>query len=378
MKIPFLLLALAAATPALSQTLDAPALAKTPIVEASAPDSWQFTPDFLRDQSRISWSAPNVSGAGEFFVTLTNGAGGPTGEVVNLLSATNRNWGTVTATFDKKGKLKDQLMSGLAGAMSLGNADSKAEITLSDVSVVTSAKKGSLAERTFALKFPNMTGTLVCQYDARGRRQRDILTANGAVRTINYIYDARGLSQIVDGTTNTIIERDADGKMRSMSAMQNGLLARSATPIRGDKGAIVGTRIEDYQSGILREVNETTQQGGKSNRRTSETSSTSTTTGANGAQSTENKFEFRVNINSSTPAVAAVEVRKRTLYRNAKIASEETFRGGVRTQRSEFNDNGVISKVTNFNADGSVASEMDTSAIPYINGEMIRRENATN
>lgn len=79
--------------------------------------------------------------------------------------------------------------------------------------------------------------------------------------------------------------------MRSLSAIQNGLLTRSATPVKNEKGAIIGTRIEDYSGGILQEVNEWTREGGASNRRTSETSSTSTTTGENGQQSTESKFE---------------------------------------------------------------------------------------
>ena len=373
MKILWLLLALAVATPTFAQTPIASAPANVAAIEAPALTTWEFAPDFLRDQSRISWSAPNASGVGQFFVTTINGAGVPTGEVVNLISATNRNWGTVTATFDKKGKLKDQVMSGLLGAMSLGNADSKAEITLSDVSVKTSAKKGFLVKRTFTLKFPNLNGTLVCEYDARGRRQRDILTANSAVRTLNYAYDARGLSQITDGATNFTIERDADGKMRSMSAIENGLLKHSATPIKNSNGAIIGTRIEDYNGGIFQEVNETTREGSDSTKRTSKTSTTSTTPGENGEQTTENKFGFRVNIDSGAPAVAAVEVRTRTLYKNAKIASEELFRNGVLTQRSEFNDNGIVFKVIFFNADGSVASETDLSKTPYVYGGIVRK-----
>lgn len=373
MKNLFFLLALTAATPTFAQTPDAPAIVKPADVAAPAPTVWNFSPDFLRDQSRISWTAPNTTDNNEFFVTTLDNAGVATGEIIKLLGNNNRNWGTVTATFDKNGKLKDQVLTGLLGTTSLGNADSGAEMTPADVSVKTNAKKGSLSKRTFTLKFPDLKGTLVCEYDASGRRQRDVLTANGAVRTINYVYDARGLSQISDGATNTTIERDADGKMRSVSALQNGLLVRSATPVKDDKGAIIGTRNENYNGGILAEVNEITSEGGAKPSRTSQSSSDRTTY-ENGQPSNEKKFEFRVDISPPrTPAVAAVEVRKRTLYRNAKIASEETFRDGKLAQRSEFNDNGVIAKTTNFNADGSIASVLDASVIPYANGAIIRR-----
>ena len=157
--------------------------------------------------------------------------------------------------------------------------------------------------------------------------------------------------------------------MRALSATQNGLLTRSARPIKDDKNVIIGTRIEDYASGILQEVNEITHEDGKDNR-TSESSST-TTTNENGQQTTENKFELRMNVGPRAPAVATVEVRERTLYKNAKIATEELFRDGVLTQRSEFNDNGVIAKTTDFNADGSIASEIDSSVIPSANGGII-------
>lgn len=112
MKLSLLFVALTAATPTFAQNPIASALVNVLAIEAPVPTTWEFAPDFLRDQSRISWSAPNASGAGEFFATTTNGAGILTGEVVNLLNASNRNCGTVTATFDKKGKLKDQVMSG--------------------------------------------------------------------------------------------------------------------------------------------------------------------------------------------------------------------------------------------------------------------------
>ena len=369
MKTAIFLLALIAATPTLAQTPDARIPAAPVAVAAPAPSNWEFAPDFLRDQTRISWSAPNANGAGKFFVTTTDSAGIPTGEVVNLLSKTGKNWGTLTATFDKKGRLKDQVMDGLLGAMSLGNSDSQANMTLSDVVVKTNAKKGSISKRTFTLTFPSLTGALVCTYDARGRRARDVFTPTvGAARTINYVYDARGLSQIGDGATTTTIERDANGKMRALSAIQSGLLTRSATPLKNDKGAIIGTRIEDYSGGILSEVNEITREGGQPNR-TSETSSSNVTTDANGQQTTENKFEFRVDINPpKTPAVAAVEVRTHSVYKNAKISSEEIYRDGILTRRSEFNANGVIEKLTDFNADGSVASELDSRAIPYADG----------
>ena len=383
MKILISLLALTAATSgvaavAVAQNPVAPAVANAPKIEESAPANWEFAPDFLRDQTRISWGAPTKDNANAFFVTTTDGAGVPTGEIINLVSSRGRNWGTITATFDKKGRLKDQVMSGILGANSLGNADSQAEIRTSDVVAKTNAKKGAISKRTFTLKFPDLTGTLICIYDARGRRQSDVFTPTvgapnaGAARTINYAYDARGLSKISDAATNYSIERDADGKMRSLSAIQNGLMVRSAMPIKDDKGAIIGTRSEIYAGGILQEVNEITREGGVTNR-TSATSSSTTTTDANGGQTTENKFEFRRDVGSRAPAVAAVEVRKHTVYRNTKIALEEIFRDGVLTRRSEFNANGVIEKVTEFNADGSVASALDASKIPYVDGGIIRR-----
>ena len=379
MKFSITLLPLMLCAPALAQTPQITASIVAPQVASAAP-TWEFAPDFLRDQTRVSWSAPSGSGANEFFVTTINGEGVPTGEVVNLLSSAGKNWGTITAIFDKKGRLKDQVMSGLLGATSLGNSDSQAKMVVSDVDIKTEAKKGLLTKRTFTLKFPDLVGTLVCNYDARGRRQRDVFTPTagtpgaGVARAINYVYDARGLSAMSDGTTNFTIERDVDGKMRSLSAIQNGLLTRSATTIKGDKGAILGTRTETYAGGILQESNEVTREGGTSNSRISETSS-STTTDGNGGQTTENKFEFRMDIGPKAPVKPVVEVRKHTVYRNTKTALEEIYRNGILTQRSEFNDNGIIEKVTSFNADGSVASTVDTSKIPYADGSggIIRR-----
>ena len=378
MKKLVILLALAAATPALSQTPDAGARTETPATENVAFAAWEFTPDFSRDQNRIVWSAPDENGAREFFATTTSGAGEPVSETISFLDARVGKLKTLNATFDKKGRLQNLFWSdGLLADNSLNKPTAQTELNVGNVSLQTSANKGLLKQRIFKLDLPNLKGTLTSDYDARGRRQRDTFSRQMAdsrrgVYAVNYLYDARGLSQITDGTTTTTIERDADGKMRALSAIQNGLLTRSATPIKNDKGAIIGTRTEDYASGVLQEVNELTREGGAKNSRVSQSSSDKTIY-ENGQQSNKKKFEFRVDISPPrTPDVAAVETRKRTLYRNAKIATEEIYRGGVLTQRSAFNDNGIIAKITNFNADGSVASETDASAIPYANGGIIR------
>ncbi len=386
MKTSPFLLALTAATSyaapaALAQNPVAPAVATAPAIEQSAPAQWELAPDFLRDRNRIVWSVPKENGAQEFFVTTTDGSGAPSDEIVSFPANNGPGYSTHTIRFDKSGALQALEVYDVFGnkpvlVMPIFN-DGIIPIAVKNsfVSLESVVANKRLAKRTFALDFPQFKGTLTSDYDERGRRQRDILSADGAVRTINYIYDARGLSQITDGATITKIERDAGGKMRALSAIKNGLLTRSATPIKGDKGAIVGTRTADYASGILQEVNEVTQEGGAPNNRVSQTSSEATKF-ENGGQTTEKKFEFRLDISPPrTPAVVAVEVRKRTIYKSSVIATEEIYRDGVLTRRSEFNDNGVIAKTTDFNADGSVASELDASKSPYANGGIIRRSN---
>ena len=368
MKNLVLLLALAAATPALSQTPDAPTVVNSPVAEANLSVTWEFTPDFLRDRNTIVWNM-----AGSIYTAVTTGAGVPQSETIFFANQKGEFVAFARDEFDKTGKLgkMGQPDANSAPFVPTTTSDNKSALSLQ-----TTFDKKQLKRQFFALDFASGKRTLTSHFDARGRHSSDVFAdENGKpLRTIQYIYDAKGLSKITDGAANFIIERDADGKMRSVSATQNGLLARSATPIRNDKGAIIGTRIEDYQSGILQEVNEITREGGDKSSRVSQTSSDKTVY-ENGQQSNEKKFEFRVDISPpKTPAVAAVEVRKRTLYKNAKIATEELFRNGVLTQRSQFNENGIIENVTDFNADGSVASEVDTRKVPYANGGITRRK----
>lgn len=362
MKIPVLLLALAVATPALAQTPDAPAAPRTLYAHMELPTLWEFSPDFLRDQNNITW----FMSLSAQFSAMTTGTGIPKSETI-LFS--NKPWKVTViskATFDKHGNLqKQESLDGKYNSFE----ETPNPIIYRPLSLQTSVNKGRLARRVLTLDTGQSKNFLTCDYDARGRRQRDVFTASdGTSRTVNYFYDAQGLSKITDGAANILIERNKNGQMRSLSATQNGLLMRSATPIKDDKGAIIGTRIEDYNSGILQEVNEITQESGAT-KRTSQTLS-DTTSFINGQQTNERKFEFRMDIGSNSSDVAAVESRKRTVYKNAKIATEELFRNGVLTQRSEFNDNGVIENVTSFNADGSVVSAVDLAIhqVPYVDG----------
>ena len=379
MKIPILLLLMA--TPALAQTPEvapAPVVAEAKSVEASMPQMWEFAPDFLRDQNRISWRTDDGS---EFFGTLTTGAGVLVSETIGFPDVGGKTMAMLTTKFDKSGQLqrvelRDTTQKLFMVQTEFTDRTTPIAVKGSTVSQQGVMANGMLVQRTLTLDFPIGKNTLTSDYDARGRRVTDTLAdKNGQpIRTIRYLYDAKGLNAIEDGAIRSMIERDNKGRMISVSAMSNGLLQRHAAPLRDDKGNVTGTRIEDYSGGILREVNEITQEGGAPRNSRLSQSSNEKTIFENGQQSNEKKFEFRVDISpSKQPATASAEIRKRMIYRAGKVATEELFRDGQLTQRSEFNGNGVIAKLTTFNADGSVANAIDTSAIPYADGGIIRR-----
>ena len=368
MKIPVLLLLMA--TPALAQTPEvapAPVVAEAKSVEAAMPQVWEFAPDFLRDQNRISWRLPS----GDLFLATTTGAGIPKSETIYFPGEQGRRIATANTFFDKRGNIyKQELLNGnLTPIQSEPTLIRQGELRLQ-----TKAENGKLRSRILTLDSAMGQSTLTSDYDARGRRVADVLAdKNGhSIRTIRYLYDAKGLSAIEDSALRSMIERDNKGRMISVSAMSGGLLQRHAAPLRGDKGDVIGTRIEDYSGGILREVNETTQEGGAPKNSRISQSSSDKIIAENGQQSNEKKFEFRVDISPpKQPATASAEIRKRMIYRAGQVATEELFRDGQLTQRSEFNGNGVIAKLTTFNADGSVANVIDASLIPYVNGGMM-------
>ena len=370
MKILPLLLLWAA--PALAQTPDitAPLVAAPEVKAAQLSPTWEFAPDFRLDQNQIIWRTNSAADGIAFFSATTNAAGVMTGQTIRFVDSSGQPLGSFFIAFDKRGRAQKQQLLDPGGMPTLGIGNS---LPL----VATTPEDGPMSRQVFTFPGANGATVLTADYDARGRRQRDVLTDNAGatVRTINYVYDAKGLRRIEDGVSRLTIERDANGKMRAMSIVKNGLLTRSATPLRDEKNKVIGTRIEDYSGGILQEVNEITVEGGAKNSRTSQSFS-DTTTVENGRQTNKQTFDYRIDVGGTKkPAKPAIEVRKHTTYRNATIATEEIYRAGVLTQRSEFNDNGVIEKLTNFNADGSIATSIDTNKIPYADGTqgIIRR-----
>ena len=234
MKNLVILLALVAATPAVAtvavaQTPDAPAPVVTPAIEAPAPDKWEFTPDFLRDQNRIVWHF-----GAHLFSAITTDAGVNKSESIYFTGESGPVIAVSKTYFGKRGELqKQELLNGSMNPLA-GTPDSIVGSTLSLQNVIDI---GMLNRRVLTINSPTDKRTLTVNYDARGRRANDIFADENSkpLRTINYIYDARGLSKIIDGTSISTIERDAKGKVRSLSAIENGLLVRSSTPIKDEK-----------------------------------------------------------------------------------------------------------------------------------------------
>ena len=367
MKTSLFLLLLA--TPALAQV---PAIPVVPAVSATKPaeaklsPTWEFAPDFLRDQNQIIWRASSAPKALAFLVMSTNGAGLPLKQTLQFVDITGQMpMGTLAVTYDKSGKMQKQELRDPSGMpmLGIGNGLPLVETTL---------EPNNAMRQVFLFLTGDGDVTLTSDYDARGRRTRDVLTLGAqTLRTLIYVYDAKDLSAIEDGATRLTIERDASGKMRSMSAIQNGLLTRSATPLRDDKNNVIGTRTENYSGGVLREVNEITLEGTTPKNSRVKQSFGDTTTVENGQQTTRQTFDFRMDV--SPPKTPVVEVRKRTIYRNAKIVAQEIYRDGVLTMRDDFGADGMLAKTTNFDADGSVASTFDAPKSTYADGSIIRR-----
>ena len=369
MKILSLLLLLAA--PALAQTPDAtpPIVAAPEVKAAQLSPSWDFAPDFRLDQNQIIWRTNSAADGIAFFSATTNAAGVMTGQTIRFVDSSGQPLGSFFIAFDKRGRAQKQQLLDPGGMPTLGIGNS---LPL----VATTPEDGPMSRQVFTFPGANGATVLTADYDARGRRARDVLAKDAkTLRTINYFYDAKGLSRIEDGASRLTIERDVRGKMRAMSIVENGLLLRSATPLRDEKNKVTGTRIEDYSGGVLQEVNEIYLEGGAKDSRISQSFS-DTTTVENGQQTNKQTFDYRIDVGGTKkPVKPAVEVRKRTTYRNATIATEEIYRDGVLAQRSEFNANGVVEKITDFNADGSIAAAIDTGKVPYVGayGGIIRR-----
>ena len=382
MKILLLLGTLILGAPVWAQTENAVPPAAPQAVE-SPQQSWDFTPDFLRGQHQISWRlAPKFED--DLLVSTLTDDGVTVSEVIRFPDADGQTVATLTANFDKKGRLQKQELRGAQSKLLQTQTDFNKSVPISVpgsmLSLQTIVSQGTLKERVLSIGLPNSPLSLRSKYDERGRRTRDDFRklAGGHNQSVDYLYNARGLETITvsgDNAATLSIERDDKGKMRAVHVLQNGLLARFAAPLRDSKGKVSGTKIESYSGGILSETSETYLEGDEPldpNRPRG--NFTERTITENGEQKTERKFDFSVGIGKPKVAAAArPRILKRTVYASAKLSFEEISRDGVLRQRTDFNSNGVIFKLTQFNADGSVASTLDMTKVPYVDGNIIRR-----
>lgn len=338
---------------------------------------WEFTPDFLSGQHQIAWRIAPDFEDNLLVATLTD-AGVTTSEIINFPDAGGKTVAVLRATFDKKGQLQKQELRDAQGQVTQRQTDFEKSAPLSVensvLSLQTIVAKGVLQTRILSLNLPNLPTALSSRYNEHGRRTSDewIYQTKGRGQRVTYDYNARGLEKITvtgDNAATLSVERDAKGKTRATRLTRNGLLEQSVAPLRDLKGNVIGTRVENYRSGILSETLETYLEGDEPldpNRPRPTFSERTTTEG--GQQTTEKNFDFSVGIGKPIAAPARALIAKRTVYAGAKPTYEEIARDGVLTQRSDFNDNGVISKVTQFNADGNVASTFDVAKIPYADG----------
>ena len=387
MKIPLLLCVLFLGAPLRAQTPAPAPDVKALETAAAAPQRWQFTPDFLRDQNQISWRiAPEFEDA--LLVTTTTNTGVTTGETVNFPDENGVTLAVLTATFDKKGQLQKQQLRDKQGKVLQTQTGFDAIVPLSVpgsiVGLATSVTGGTL-KRRFAIGYRNLPIVLVAQSDERGRRTHDDFgpLSAGQNQTVDYIYSARGPEKITvsgDNAATLLFDRDDTGKTRAVRATQNAVLTRFSAPIRDEKGDISGTRTETYRGGILSEATEDYLEGIRApdpNRPREKF--TERTLNENGAPVTERKYEWSADIGGpKTARETRARLTKHTVYAGAKPVSEEMARDGVLTQRIEFNGNGLITKLTTFKADGSVESVLDfAKASSFADGGVIRKTPAT-
>ena len=350
MKIPLLLTLLALAAPALAQTPAAPVagapVAGAPVAgspaaaaaETARPVEFDFNAEFDRLENKIVWRSVSLDGAvrNEFFVHNSGNRGVPLFETIQFLDAGQQPIAVLKVRFGADGKLAQQEFTTAAGAplkQPVPHGEQPLQVDGSGISLQTFVGDGFLKRRVFTLKYPNWSGILSCDYDASGRRLKDVFASSTSPQpnTVFYQYDKKGLSRVVVSATDdnpetrVLMARQDNGQLREMRAIQDKNLVVVSTALRDDKGQLLGSRTENYREGALSDITEL--------RMSTEGTSTTFT------------------LTQSDPK--GVMQRRQTQVNGITVSSENFQDGHVR-ERVDYNPQGEPQFVTRYNPDGKI------------------------
>ena len=343
MKTSILLLALAAATPALAQVppvpdapkTEAPAATPQRAADAPRPVEFNFNSEFGIARTSLTFTQISDDEANQnlFFSSESGATGLPTAENIVLFSAQNRPLLTLKVSFDGDGKIQNNELIGPDDKpLPIENRDlNSLRAADSGLSVETTVDGNRLVKRVFTLNYPTWNGKLTCNYDERGRRAHDefVSSTHEGTNSIDYAYSERGLNEIKAETNGTQmrveIQRNELGENTQTRVFEAGAMTAISKPIFDEAGAATGARAEVYRDGALDGINEfLVQKQGDSN------------------ITTFSQFD------------AAGTIQGRQQQTNGRTDWTEEFENGKRRQRVEFGADGQATFVTRYKDDGNV------------------------
>lgn len=246
--------------------------------------------------------------------------------------------GTLASTFDETGHLKSQsLTEGTAPPRALNwfaTATKSPLLTIegSALTVTYTLRDGFLQGRILNVGAPSGASEIATDYGASGRREHDAIKGPQSKANFWYLYDENGLTSAradsaADNKPFEInITHNKDGNLAQMTAKTDGILSFRSTPIYDDKGEGVGNKMESFDNGIL----------------------SSAVTIKDKSAVTET---YKDGVLASRKTIITGEGN--TMQ---SISNEEFDDNGKLTKRTEYNKDGTASAVTTYNADGSVKS----------------------
>ncbi len=271
-----------------------------------------------------------------FDQTVTGKKGLLTRETLSFLSASGEVLGTLNTFFDATGKLesqklteKDQPERALSWFKTAAKSPSLS-VTGSALQARYTLQNGRLRERILNLQTSKGTREFKTQYDELGRRESDVCESANGPLSVRYFYNEEGMSRFSTDATakekakEILLTRTANGQLSQITIKEGGILMSRMMPIFDDKGINSQMRMETYEDGLL------------SSAFTMNTASKNATQEDYDAGVLTSRKTFTVSENSEQ-----------------KLQSVEEFEMGHLQKRTQYDENGAVSNISTFNADGS-------------------------
>ena len=269
-----------------------------------------------------------------FDQTVTGKKGLLTKETLSFLSASGEVLGTLNTFFDATGKLESQKLTEKnqpERALSWFKTAAKSpllNVTGSVVQARYTLQNGRLRERILNLQTAKGAREFKTRYDDLGRRESDVSASAINPLSVHFFYNEEGMSRLsIDATTkekakDVILARATSGQLSQITMKEGGILMSRMMPMFDGKGTM---RIETYEDGLL---------------------SSAVTMSNDNKSATQEEYDEGVLTSRKTFTVSENSEQK--------LQSLEEFASGHLQKRTQYDENGAVSNISTFDADGSV------------------------